>query len=383
MKTGVILNGLLNTLTILNLGQRFLRGQWADPDKRAIRRHRSEFYAKAWEGAAAQTGSTIELLGEGIFRITNGGSSFVVYQHYTPLIDAAVERLILNKVIINKFLGKMDVPIPRYIHLKDVNISAAKSFMSEIDGPLVVKPASGTAGGDGVVTNITRARGLYQAIAWSRAFCKETIIEEQIKGDNYRLLFLDGKLLDCIIRRPPTVKGDGVSSIRHLIRQENKKRIKLGSQLAQDLIYMDLDAKSTLAAQGFSLNTKPAKGQIIKVKDVINCNRGEENESPPEGPAESLLSIGRKISETIGVRLFGVDIITNDLTVDLRESGGRVIEINTPPGHYYHHMKKGEGCSVALRLLQQLLKDQTGKSQSSQPFQQTSTTGFVKPQIKS
>jgi len=379
----VILNGFLNTLTIFNLGQRFLRGQWADPDKRAIKRHRSEFYAQAWEDAAAQTGSTIESLGEGIFRITNGGNGFVVYQHYTPLIDAAVERLILNKVITNKFLSKMDVPIPRYIHLKDLSISAAKSFMSEIDGPVVVKPASGTAGGDGIVTNITRTRDLYKALAWSRAFCKETIIEEQIRGDNYRLLFLDGELLDCIVRRPPTVTGDGVSSIRSLIRKENKKRIKIGPQLAQDLIYMDMDAKSTLVAQGYSFNTKPDKGQIIKVKDVINCNRGEENESPPEGPAESLISLGRKISETIGVRLVGVDIITNDLTVDLRKSGGRVIEINTPPGHYYHHMKKGEGCFVALRLLKQLLEDQTFKLQSSQSFKQASTSGFANPQIKS
>lgn len=378
----MILNGFLNTLTIFYLGQRFLRGQWADPDKRAIKRHRSEYYAQAWEDAATQTNSTIELLGGGIFRITNGGNSFVVYQHYTPLIDPAVERLILNKVIINKFLSKMGVPIPRYIHLKDLNISDAKSFMGEINGPLVVKPASGTAGGDGVVTNITSVLGLYQALSWSRAFCKETIIEEQVRGDNYRLLFLDGELLDCIIRRPPTVTGDGISSIRNLIRKENKMRIKLGPQMAQDLIYMDLDAKSTLAAQGYSLKTKPDKGRIIKVKDVINCNRGEENERPTEGIAESLISLGRKISETIGVRLVGVDIITEDLTADLKESGGRVIEINTPPGHYYHHMRKGDGFFVALRLLQQLLKDQEGKPQSSQLFQQAGTSEFGNSQIK-
>jgi len=371
----VILNGFLNTLTIFYLGQRFLRGQWADPDKRAIKRHRSEFYAQAWEDAATQTNSTIEQLGGGFFRITNGGNSFVVYQHYTPLIDPAVERLILNKVIINKFLSKMDVPIPRYIHLKDLNISGAKSFMCEINGPLVVKPAFGTGGGDGVVTNITSVLGLYRAMVWSRTYCTETMIEEQIRGNNYRLLFLDGELLDCIIRRPPTVTGDGRSSIRQLIRQENKERLKLGSQIAQDLIYMDMDAKSTLAAQGFSLNTKPAIGQVIKVKDVINCNRGEQNESPLEVPAESLISLGRKISETIGVRLVGVDIITEDLTADLKESGGRVIEINTPPGHYYHHMRKGDGFFVALRLLQQLLEDQAGMKRSSLPFQQGSTNG--------
>jgi len=143
-----------------------------------------------------------------------------------------------------------------------------------------------------------------------------------------------------------------VSSIRRLIRQENKKRIECGAQLAQNLIYMDLDTKNSLAAQGMSLNTTPSKGEAVKVKDVINCNRAEENESPPESPVESLISLGRKISETFGVRLVGVDIITEDLTKDLSESGGLVIEINTPPGHFYHHLKKGDGCPVAVRLLQ-------------------------------
>jgi cyanophycin synthetase len=353
----VILNKYLDALSIFYLSQRYLKGQWANPDRRAIRRHRSDFYARAWEDAAVQTSSTIELLGNDIFKITNGGKNVVVCQHYTPLVDASIEKLILNKVITNKLLGKINVPIPRYIHLKDLDIHTAKSFMSEIDGPVVVKPALGTAGGDGVVTNITRALDLYKALAWSRAFCRETLIEEQIKGDNYRILFLDGELLDCIIRRPPRVIGDGVSSIRSLIHQENKKRLKFGSQLAQDLIFMDLDVKTTLAAQGFSLNTKPVKGQIIKIKDVINCNRGEDNESPPEGPAESIITLGRKVSETFGVRLVGVDIITNDITVDLRESGGRVIEVNTPPGHYYHHMKNGKGCPVAVRLLQHIFKN--------------------------
>lgn len=365
----MILHKSLNALSIYYLSLRYLRGQWANPDRRIIKQHRSEFYANAWKDAAYQTGSDIESLDNGIFRISNGDVRFAVYQHYTPLIDPALERLILNKTIINKFLTNMNVPIPRYIRLENPDIPVVRSFMAEINGPVVVKPAFGTAGGDGVVTNITGLGRLYQALAWSRSFCRETIVEEQIRGDNYRLLFLDGELLDCIIRRPPTITGDGVSSIRQLIRQENKKRVKTGFRMAQDLIFMDLDARSTLAAQGFSLNTKPDKGQVIKVKEVINCNRAEENESPENAPAESIIILGRKISQTIGVRLLGIDIITNDLTVDLKESGGRVIEINTPPGHYYHHMKKGKGYPVALRLLQQIINDRTGEMKPSSPIQ--------------
>ena len=351
----MILKKILQLLSVFHLGQRYLRTLQAD--RKAIQRNRSEYYAKAWEEAAAQTNSTIESLGDGIFRISNNTHSVLVYEQYTPFVDSVGYRLIVNKAISYKLLAKIDVPMPRYVHLKDLDISAAKSFMSEIEQSIVVKPAYGTGAGAGVTTNVSGVRRLYRALAWSRAFCPETVLEEQIKGDNYRLLFLDGELLDCIIRRPPTVTGDGVSSVRSLIRQENKKRIEPGSRLAQSLIFIDLDTKNTLAAQGISLSTKPAKDQIIKIKDVINCNRAEENESPKEKPAKSLISLGKKISETIGVRLLGIDIITNDLAADLRESGGRVIEVNTPPGHFYHHMKKGEGYPVGLRLLQQAFKD--------------------------
>jgi cyanophycin synthetase len=130
-----------------------------------------------------------------------------------------------------------------------------------------------------------------------------------------------------------------------------------------------MDTKNTLSAQRLSLNTKPTKEQIIKVKDVINCNRAEENESPLEGPAESIISLGKKIAETIGVRLLGIDIIADNLTQDLRKSGGRVIEVNTPPGHFYHHLKKGKGYPVGLKLLQRVFEDKEREQKSLQLFQ--------------
>jgi cyanophycin synthetase len=352
----MLLAKLLNALTIYNLGTRYFKAQRVDVQ--AIRKFKSDFYEQMWKKAAAQTNLAIEPLGSGIFNITNGTSSLKVYQQYTQLGDSVTDRLIVNKHIIYKMLTEIDVPIPRYIHLKDFDISTAKSFMYQIGKPVVVKPAYGTGAGAGITTNVTKVHHLYQAFARSRAFCPETVIEEQIKGDNYRFLFFDGELLDCIVRHPPTVIGNGVSSLRRLIRQENKKRLKHGFQLAQDLIYMDLDTKFTLAAQGLKLGKTPSKGQVIKVKDVINANRAADNETPSIFPAEPLIEMCRKILDTLGVRLAGIDIITSDLTKDLRETTGGVIEINTPPGHFYHTLKKGNGYPVALRLLQNVFSKQ-------------------------
>jgi cyanophycin synthetase len=340
---------------IPNLAKRYFRSQ--REDVRKIKRIKADFYERMWKDAAARTGSAIEPLGYGIFKITKNGKSLLVQQQYTQWGDAVTDRLIANKRIVYDLLAKIDVPMPRYLHLKSPDLSSARSFMRKIDGPLVVKPAYGTGAGEGITTNVIGSRRLYQALAWSRTFCPETLLEEQIKGNNYRLLFLDGELLDCIIRHPPTVTGDGESSIRRLIQRENAARVNNGPPLAQDLIHLDLDTKYTLAAQGLILSTKPSKGQVVKVKDIINANRADENESPPERPSESLVELGRKISATIGVRLVGIDVIAKDLTGDLRDSRGAVIEVNTPPGHFYHHLKRGQGYPVAVRLLEAAFKD--------------------------
>jgi len=39
-------------------------------------------------------------------------------------------------------------------------------------------------------------------------------------------------------------------------------------------------------------------------------------------------------------KLVGIDIITEDLTSDLGKSGGVVIEVNTPPGHFLPSFEK-------------------------------------------
>src|SRR5688572_32104639 len=47
-----------------------------------------------------------------------------------------------------------------------------------------------------------------------------------IAGASYRLLYLEGRLIDAVRRDPPTVTGDGYSTIRRLIAHENRRRLE-------------------------------------------------------------------------------------------------------------------------------------------------------------
>jgi glutathione synthase/RimK-type ligase-like ATP-grasp enzyme len=110
--------------------------------------------------------------------------------------------------------------------------------------------------------------------------------------------------------------------------------------------------------------TVPDHGQVVRVKDVINCNRAEENENPKSRIAEPLIALGRKISGIIGTRLVGIDIITNNLEIDLHEAGGAVIDVNTTPGFYYHHLKKDHRSLVSVQVLQRALEDRVEGARS-------------------
>ena len=344
-----------NPRALLNMGRRFLRTQ--RQLEKAIRASRAAYYREAWTRAAQQTDSTIEPLDAGFFKISNGRRTVIVSEQRTPLNDLATDGLLRLKPEVLGLLTRMGVPVPRFVHLRMASIDRAESFLATIRGPVVVKPAYGTGAGAGVTTNVANTRQLRKAMAWSAAFCPETLVEEQLRGHTYRIVFLDGELLDCVVRRPPTVTGDGVSSIRQLIIHENRRRCQPGARVAQSLIDINLDTKYSLAAQGLTLRTKPDEGQVIKVKDVVNANRANENDPVLQRIAPVFHEMGRAILGTLGVRLVGVDVIAPTLEVDLEQSGGRVIELNTPPGFFYHELRSDQGFPMGARLLERLLRE--------------------------
>ena len=51
-----------------------------------------------------------------------------------------------------------------------------------------------------------------------------------------------------------------------------------------------------------------------------------------------------------------------------RESGGVILEVNSPPGYFWHYHKRDGSCPVALHVLRALfeLPDEPGESEIGQ-----------------
>lgn len=318
------------------------------PEIKTMRRHRDAFYAEVWRETAAELDAATVDLGDNIFEITLHGRRVRVSRNLSPLDDALTLRLAGNKPIVYRLLEQAGIQIPRHLVFGLDRFDEARRFARTLGGPVVVKPASGTGAGAGVCTGVSGTMPLVHAMARAAAFSPQVVIEEQVAGDNIRLLYLDGELLDCVVRYPPTVTGDGRSTIRALIDAENRLRLQQGAARGQVLLSIDRDLRNTLAEQGLSIRSRPKSGQTVILKRVINDNRGDENEAGMARLSPELIDVGRRVVETVDVRLAGVDFI-------LSPGGAVVIDVNTTPGFYYHYRRRGEPARVALPILRRAL----------------------------
>jgi cyanophycin synthetase len=350
--------------TILR-GATFLRQAWLKVRLPPLRREataKQEFYGRLWRTAAAKLGAEFYELSDGVGEIRLNGKVTRVYKGLVMLDDPVTLTIAGNKPLVHKLLTRVGLPVPEYYEFTLASLEYAERFL-ERHAPCVVKPALDTGAGDGVAANIQTKRRMRRAAASASLHCERLLIEKQITGDSYRLLYLDGRLLHALHRRPPTIMGDGRSTLRVLIDRENERRAASRTASVTRL-HRDEDMRSTLRAQGLALNAVPNAGRNVVVKTVVNDNAQRDNEGVTNAIGSALREEGALAARTVGSRLAAVDVITTNPLVSLKEAGGVIIEVNTTPGlhHHYNIANPDERTDVAVCILE-LLLGQTGNEE--------------------
>lgn len=111
-------------------------------------------------------------------------------------------------------LGDAGIPVPlgRVCHAVDEALDAAH----DIGYPVAVKPLIGNHG-RGVSTNIEDDQALCDAFHIAASRNPSVIVERYIRGEDHRLLVIDGKLVAAARRRPAHVVGNGIDTLQALV----------------------------------------------------------------------------------------------------------------------------------------------------------------------
>jgi O-antigen/teichoic acid export membrane protein/D-alanine-D-alanine ligase-like ATP-grasp enzyme len=353
--------------------------QWAAQGASA----RAAVYRSIWTEASGAIDADVEEIAPGTFELQSGSRRTVVTDHSLRLDPPQALARALDKPAVAAELRANGMPTPEQLPFRFGDHGAADAFLAAADGPCVIKPAHGRTG-SGVTANVRTPDDLLRAVIRAGADSDELLIERQLEGLVYRLLFLDGHLLDVLERRAPRVVGDGRSSVASLIEAENERRLQASGWAGLSLLKVDLDCQLTLSSSGRDLCSVPAAGTVVEVKTATNQNGAVDNRSVLGAVGAALVEQSRMAVEIVGLRLAGVDVITTDVRVPLAATGGAILEVNGLPGIHYHYLvhPDSEYRPVAIPIVEALLELEPGRGRmrvkpgfgSERGVQQATTT---------
>jgi len=204
--------------------------------------------------------------------------------------------------------------------------------------PLVIKPIDGNHG-RGITVDIQNHEDALQAFHHAKESSKSgaIIVEKYIKGDDYRLLVINNKLVAGAIRTPAHVIGDGKSTVQQLIDKVNSDpRRGYGHENVLTQITVNELTKTIIKDAGYTLDSVIAEGERLILKDTANLSTGGTAEDITDIIHPANVSMAERISKIIDLDICGIDIMTTDITKPLSETGGAVLEVNAGPGFRMH-----------------------------------------------
>lgn len=338
---------------------------------------RKRFYGELWQAAADNIGADYEAWPHGYALISKNGRSTLV-RHGEVMLDSHLTLQVMgNKALVYKLMAEKGLAAPRHCVYRTGSFAKAAAFLREASGPVVVKPASGTGGGRGVTTGIRDTGALRRASRLAAAFGGELIVEEQLEGRSYRLLYLNGKLIDAVRRDPPVVTGDGAHTVKQLIERENQRRLAAPPYCSLSPLVIDQDARHWLAERGLSLAARPEAGTRVQVKRAVNENARAQQHGVLDKVHPETAAAGARLARDLGVMFAGVDVHCRDIAKPLDAANGLITEINTTPGIHHHYLVRdpGRAAPVAEQVLSFMFQTGHGTLRLSADTADTDTAG--------
>jgi len=250
------------------------------------------------------------------------------------LVSVEAKDLTKDKRTAKEYLLNNGVPTPKGKDFdKSVPDSDIIQYANELEFPVVVKPVNGT-GGKGVIANIKNEEELEEALRYVRAQLKKPniIVEQYFEGEDYRLYVIDGEVIGAIKRIKANVVGNGKDTIRKLIYDKNKERMK-SPALSNRPIKTDAETDALLKRKNYTFDTVLDEGEIFYLKTKNNVSAGGDSIDVTDEVSENIKKIAIEAANSFpSLPQCGLDMIVNE-----QKDTGVIIELNSR-AHITQHL---------------------------------------------
>jgi cyanophycin synthetase len=258
-----------------------------------------------------------------------------------------------DKDLTKQLLRDAGLPVPRGVIVRRADDAVREA--SRIGYPVVTKPLDGNHG-RGVSIGLTTEEAVRDGFEEAARHGRRVIVEQQYQGRDHRILVVNGEVIAVAERVPAHVVGDGSRSVAALVDEVNRDpRRGEGHETVMTRIRLDDHVRGVLAKVGLSIDSVPARGQVVYLCDTANLSTGGTAIDRTDDIHPDNAMIARRAARTIGLDIAGIDFIAPDITRSVHETGGGIIEVNAAPGFRMHlQPSQGRPRNVARPVIEML-----------------------------
>lgn len=283
------------------------------------------------DGAKQRGVPTLRLTDGNLVQLGYGKAQRRIWTAETDLTSAVAESIAHDKDLTRQLLTSVGVPVPAGCLVSSAD--AAWEAAQELGLPVVVKPQRGNKG-RGVSIRLEDEQAVRSAFAIAeREFATSTVVVERcVRGRQHRVLVVGDRAVATSGGQPQTLLGDGLHTIRELVRIGNEDPLR-GDDAAQPLspYVLDAIALDLLTRQGLSESAVPEVGRGVVLRYNGDLTIDETDRLHPQTAEQCVLA-----ARAVGLDVAGIDVIAEDIAQPLESQQGAVIEVNSSPGLIMH-----------------------------------------------
>ncbi|NLK94433.1 MAG: bifunctional glutamate--cysteine ligase GshA/glutathione synthetase GshB [Clostridiales bacterium] len=284
----------------------------------------------------------------------NNKTEYVVQATKTSKDSYTTVLIMENKTVTKKVLKDNGVKVPdgdEFYSLDD----ALRNAIEYENRSIVIKPKSTNFGtGISIFKEGAKEEDIKKAFEIAFKYDNTVLVEEFIKGKEYRFLVIDNKVVGILHRVPANVVGDGVKSITELVEIKNQDPLRgYHYRTPLEKIKLEENAALFLKQQNKDFDYIPKKDEIVFLRENSNISTGGDSIDYTDLIDDKYKKIAVDAAKAVNAKICGVDMMIEDYKS--ADSDYAIIELNFNPAiHIHSYPYKGKERKIAEHVLKLL-----------------------------